>query len=171
MQVNNIERLVFFIALTTGIALFPALSFSQQDVATKQGKEINLKEEISNLSTKRNLLTKELESIKKNKTYENDLPDIEIYIKAIDWLIRTKDFDQKDTFKKANFIADQGIARALKLQNNQKPWLSTFNTPQARAYRSTIDNSLQAYAIIYPKDFGSNKAKKYPLHLVLHGRN
>lgn len=81
-------------------------------------------------------------------------------------MIRTKDFDQKDTFKKAHFIADQGIGRALKLQNNQKPWLSTLNTPQVRAYRSTIDNSLQAYAIIYPKDFGSNKTKKYPLHLV-----
>ena len=171
MQVTNIARFVFFIALPTGIALFPTSSFSQQDVATKQGKEINLKEEVSNLLTKRALLTKDLESLKKNQAHEHDLPDIEIYIKAIDWLVRTKDFDQKDTFKKANFIADQGIARALKLQNNQKPWLSTFNTPQARAYRSAIDNSLQAYAIIYPKDFGLIKTKKYPLHLVLHGKN
>jgi hypothetical protein len=101
MQLINIARLVFFIALPTGIALFPTHTFSQQDVATKQGKEINLKEEISNLSTKRTLLTKELESLKKNKGYEHDLPDIEIYIKAIDWLDRTKDFDQKDIFKKA----------------------------------------------------------------------
>ena len=67
MQVLSIARLVFFIALPTGIVLFPTPSFSQQDVATKQGKEINLKEEISNLSTKRNLLTKELESIKKKQ--------------------------------------------------------------------------------------------------------
>ena len=47
MQVINIARLVFFIALPTGIALFPTHTFSQQDVATKQGKEINFKEEIS----------------------------------------------------------------------------------------------------------------------------
>lgn len=169
MLLTRIARLVF-ITLLTGLAVFPLPTFSQQETV-KQGKELNLKDEIASLTTKKNLLAKELESLKKNKAYEHDLPDIEIYIKAIDWLIRTKDFDQKDTFKKANFIADQGIVRASKLQNNQRPWQSTFNTPQARAYRSTIDDSLQAYAIIYPKDFGSNKTKKYPLHLVLHGRN
>jgi len=81
MQVTNIARFVFFIALPTGIALFPTPSFSQQDVATKQGKEINLKGEVSNLLTKRALLTKELESLKKNQAHEHDLPDIEIYIK------------------------------------------------------------------------------------------
>ena len=68
MQVINIARLVFFIALPIGIALFPTHTFSQQDVATKQGKEINFKEEISNLLTKRTLLTKELESIKKKQS-------------------------------------------------------------------------------------------------------
>ncbi len=171
MPLTFIARLVFFITLLTVISLFPLHSFSQQETSKKQLKEINIKEEITNLSTKRNLIAKELESIKKNQAYENDIPDIEIYIKAIDWLFRTKDFEQKDTFKKANFIADQGLARALKLQNNQKPWQSTFNTPQIRAYRSKIDSSLQAYSIIYPRDFGSNKTKKYPLHVVLHGRN
>ena len=171
MSLKSIAWLVFLFAILTGIALTPVPSFSQQETAKKQVKEINLKEEITNLTTKRNLIAKELESLKKNKSNEHNLPEIEIYIKAIDWLIRTKDFDQKDTFKKANFIADQGIARASKLQTNQKLWLTTFNTPQVRAYRSAIDNSLQAYAIIYPKDFGSNKTKKYPLHMVLHGRN
>lgn len=76
MQVISIARLVFFITLSSGITLFPTPSFSQQDGATKQGKEINFKEEISNLSTKRTLLTKELESLKKNKAIENDLPEI-----------------------------------------------------------------------------------------------
>ena len=170
MLLTRITRLVF-ITLLMGLAIFPLPSFSQQETGKKQVKELNLKEELANLTTKRNLIAKELESLKKNQTYEHDLPDIEIYIKAIDWLFRTKDFDQKDIFKRANFIAEQGIARASKLQNNQRPWQSTFNTPLARAYRSTIDDSLQAFAIIYPKDFGSNKTKKYPLHLVLHGKN
>lgn len=163
-QINSF----FFILIPLIYLIAPFDSFSQE---SKQAKEANLKEESAKIIAKRDLLAKELDLLKTNNTNENDLPEIEIYIKALDWLVKTKDFEQKDIFKKANHIADQAFVRASKLKNNQRPWMETFNSNQVRAYRSIIDDSLQAYSIVYPKDYGQSKTKKYPLHLVLHGRN
>ena len=43
--------------------------------------------------------------------------------------------------------------------------------PVVRAYRSSIDGSVQPYAVTFPPDYGRVPGKKWRLDVVLHGRD
>lgn len=66
MLLTRITKFVF-VTLLMGLAVFSLPAFSQQETGKIQVKELNLKEELANLTSKRNLIARELESLKRIK--------------------------------------------------------------------------------------------------------
>lgn len=100
----------------------------------------------------------------------SDAADLAIYIKALEWITRHKEFDKKATLKQT----EQVLADAREL-------LAWYESGKSREYRvgsqiagyvSTVDHSVQPYAVSLPAEFplDGSRARRYPLYVVLHGR-
>lgn len=89
-------------------------------------------------------------------------PDLLIFLKAGDAMLRHREFFG-DQAKWTLTVLDDGIKRAGNLPLRPQPGRMTV-----RAYRSRVDGSVQPYALLLPADAGK---KRYPLHVVLHGRD
>lgn len=101
------------------------------------------------------------------------LQDVQIYHKAADWILRHEEF-YRPAFAEHTLQALQtGIERAQALagepQAPQPPWLQGTGTV-ILAYRSQVDGSLQPYALTLPAEVDPRAAKRWPLHVKLHGR-
>jgi hypothetical protein len=111
-------------------------------------------------------------AIKKEKI---DDPDILIFLKAAEYIVRHKEWYGKQARMTVE-VLDEGIKRAgewKKLVAGKKeverryPWKA--GEINVGAYRSGIDGSIQPFAVTLPADIA--KRKNVPLHVVLHGRN
>jgi pimeloyl-ACP methyl ester carboxylesterase len=98
------------------------------------------------------------------------LGDVEVYLKAVEWVTAHEEFYQKDAGKWALEVLDRGLLRASQAGRGEAPWLGQAGFASARAYRSRLDDSVQPYAVTLPAGYGRDRGKKYPLHVVLHGR-
>jgi dienelactone hydrolase len=101
------------------------------------------------------------------------LPDVGIYHKAADWILRHDEF-YRPAFAQHTLEALQtGIERAAALADGpdttQPPWLQGTGTV-ILAYRSRVDGSRQPYALALPAGIDPRAAKRWPLHVKLHGR-
>ncbi len=100
-------------------------------------------------------------------------PDAEIYAKAAEWILR------HDEFYKPRYVQDTldalqtGSRRAAELKDNsdrRRPsWLGQTGTV-ILAYRSTVDGSIQPYALTIPHGIDPRSPQRWPLHVKLHGR-
>src|ERR1051325_7629717 len=71
------------------------------------------------------------------------LADVEIYRKAVEWLIRyPEEFYTKAYFSNALSVLDTGMARARELEQNKPSWVSSKGR-FSLAYRSRVDGSVQ----------------------------
>jgi hypothetical protein len=84
------------------------------------------------------------------KLQDNPLyPDVAIYQKAGDFILSHPEEFVKASFVKDTLgILDQGIARAKELAAGSPVW-TTSKGRLVRAYRSTIDGSLQPYGLSF----------------------
>ena len=100
---------------------------------------------------------------------ENLLPDVAVYAKAVEWILRHDEFFKPEYVAHSWEALATGKTRAVELADGRAQWDST---PGRRilGYRSAVDESIQPYAISLPAAFGNEAEKKWPLHLVLHGR-
>lgn len=100
---------------------------------------------------------------------ENSLPDVEVYAKAAEWILRHNEFYKPDYVGQTHAALKTGLARAAELAKGPPGW---EQAPGRRilGYQSAVDDSIQPYAISLPAKFGKEPEKSWPLHLVLHGR-
>lgn len=98
-------------------------------------------------------------------------PDLDIYVKAITWIVHHNEWLVNDAGKQTLAVIEQGIKRAEAVQAGQTPWLEQSGKTHVRAYRSAIDGSVQPYAVWLPADYGKDPKKIYRVDIMLHGRD
>ena len=115
-----------------------------------------------------------LEAIRGNQTIEirdrdELLADVAVFEKAATWMLLYEEFPKPDYLEQLRKVIEKGVARAEKLQGGKAEWnLQTGTT--VRGYVSAVDGSVQPYAITLPGGVNPMEGRRWPLHLVLHGR-
>jgi predicted esterase len=99
------------------------------------------------------------------------LADIEVYYKAASWIAKHDEFYQKEAGDWTVEALERGLLRAGQQAQGEIPWYLLTGMPVVHGYRSAIDGSVQPYAVTFPTDYGSERAKKYRVEVVLHGRD
>ena len=97
------------------------------------------------------------------------LADVAVFEKAATWMQRYQEFPKADYLDQLKGVLAKGQARAEQLANGQPDWvLKTGIT--IRGYVSKVDGSVQPYALTLPAGVNPNEGRRWPLHVVLHGR-
>jgi hypothetical protein len=132
------------------------------------------------IKDKTNHLGAIINSLRKAGVGDPGLADVEVYYKAAVWIVRENEFFQPDSPALTLEVLDRGLLRASQLAQGETTWIKTGGeypflagrgSAVARAYRSVIDGSVQPFAVTYPADFGKDPKKRWPIHVVLHGRD
>ena len=97
------------------------------------------------------------------------LADVAVFEKAAAWMLRFEEFPKKDYIDQLRKVIEKGIARAEQLQQDKADWPLQPGTT-VRGYVSAVDGSVQPYAITLPEGVNPKEARRWPLHVVLHGR-
>jgi dienelactone hydrolase len=97
------------------------------------------------------------------------LADVAVFEKAATWMLRYQEFPKSDYLDQLKAVLAKGKTRAEQLANGQPDWvLKTGIT--IRGYVSKVDGSVQPYALTLPAGVNPNEGRRWPLHVVLHGR-
>ncbi|MBM3734215.1 MAG: hypothetical protein FJW39_00375 [Acidobacteria bacterium] len=124
--------------------------------------------ELNTIRTKRTALEGRVSKLRAARADAALLADVEVYQKAIDWLLRyPEEFYNKTYVTHANTVLDRGLARAADLEAGRSPWAKQTGRA-GRAYRSAVDGSLQPYGVSVPAGYDGSKPVR--LDVVLHGR-
>ena len=95
-------------------------------------------------------------------------PDIEIYRKAGEWILRyPEEFYTKAYAANALKVLEHGIARVQELERGEPSWRRQKGRI-VRGYRSAVDGSVQPYALVIPDSYDGSRPVR--LDVVLHGR-
>ena len=97
------------------------------------------------------------------------LADVAVFEKAAAWMLRFEEFPKKDYIDQLRKVLEKGIARAEKLQQAQADWQLQPGIT-VRGYVSAVDGSVPPYAVTLPDGVNPAEARRWPLHVVLHGR-
>jgi dienelactone hydrolase len=112
-----------------------------------------------------------IESLRRQGVHDPYLAEVEIFHKAATWIVRHQEFYQKDAGAWTIEALDRGLLRASQVAQGEAPWLQHSGYPVVRAYRSRVDGSVQPYAVTFPAAYGKDRAKKWRVDVVLHGRD
>jgi hypothetical protein len=100
------------------------------------------------------------------------LPDVEVYLKAAEWIVRHGEWLTADAGKQTLRVLDAGLERAKAAAQGKAPWADVRGKPVVFGYRSEVDGSVQPYSLMFPENFDpKDKTKKFRLDVVLHGRD
>ncbi|MBM3982328.1 MAG: hypothetical protein FJ304_19080 [Planctomycetes bacterium] len=116
-------------------------------------------------------LRKAVAALKAKKLPDDVLIEVEIYLKAAENIVRFEEWLAAASVKWAQQTLDLGLARAKQAEGGKAVWRDAPGKWVLRAYRSTIDGSIQPYAVLLPPDYGKDPKKKWRLDIVLHGRD
>lgn len=130
-----------------GMQLEPAV---QQDLA---GREAELRERLAALTSA--------------KVSEDDLADVEIYLKAVRLALRHGEFYTPQDVDLARQLLDQAAQRLEALSDGKRPWDKQRGLV-VRGFRSKLDGSAQPYGLVVPEEL--KLEKPVPLYVWLHGR-
>jgi len=108
---------------------------------------------------------------KKDKKIDTLLPDVEIYLRGAENIVRFKEYYSKDSGKWTLDSLDRGLARAEQLAIHNDVWMHLKTRNVVRGYRSVIDGTAQPYGVTYPLEYGKDPSRKWRVDVVLHGRN
>jgi hypothetical protein len=97
--------------------------------------------------------------------------DVQIYLNAAENIVRFEEWYGKDSGKWALTTLDQGLARARQAGGGAWAWDEPPGKWVVRGYRSSVDGSVQPYAVLFPHDYREDFRKRYRLEIVLHGRD
>jgi len=97
------------------------------------------------------------------------LPDVEIYHKAVRYVLDYQEFHRKSEFDVAKALLETGSKRADELQARKASWL-TQKGLVVRGYRSKIDGSAQPYGLEIPESYSFEGSKPSRLDFWFHGR-
>jgi len=94
-------------------------------------------------------------------------PDTDIFAKSVEWIVRHNEFFKPEYAKQTLKVIELGKQR---LKNkDDKPWFNRVGR-SVYGYKSAVDGSVQPYAITIPPGVDPTEGKRWPLHVVLHGR-
>jgi pimeloyl-ACP methyl ester carboxylesterase len=94
--------------------------------------------------------------------------DVEVYLKAAEWMLRHEDEFYKPEYVKFTLDGlEQGLTRASELAAGRSSWTKAEGRVP-RAYRSRVDGSVQPYIVYVPQGYDGSKPMR--LDVVLHGR-
>jgi len=97
------------------------------------------------------------------------LADVRVYEKAVAWMLRFEEFPKAAYLNQLKKVLAEGKRRAELLQSSRPDWNLRRGT-SIRGYVSVIDGSVQPYAVTLPEGIDPADARRWPLHVVLHGR-
>ncbi len=123
------------------------------------------------LAAKLTKLGQALESLRRQGVRDPILAEVEVYHKAVTWIVRHNEFLEDAAGDWTLAAADRGLLRASQAAQGESPWLQQRGHAVVRAYRSSIDGSVQPYAVTLPVDYGKDPRKQWRIDVVLHGRN
>lgn len=95
--------------------------------------------------------------------------EVSVYAKAAEWLLRHGEFHKPDYAAWALTGLETGLKRADLLADGKQPWRAGAGS-RILAYVSRVDGSVQPFAVTLPAEFDQTPGKRWPVHLVLHGR-
>ncbi len=104
-----------------------------------------------------------------NYSMEQLIPDVEVYAKSAEWILRHKEFYSPNYVDQTLKALATGAERAELLGKGESPWTSATGSV-IRGYVSKVDGSVQPYAISLPEGVDPKSGTRWPLHLKLHGR-
>ncbi|MCA8997237.1 MAG: prolyl oligopeptidase family serine peptidase [Planctomycetaceae bacterium] len=96
--------------------------------------------------------------------------DLQVCVKAAEWILRHDEFLRPDYLKKTHRVLEIGQQRLDRFRSGNVEWWKSPGQ-HALAYRSRIDGSIQPYVVTVPESFEAHENKRWPLYIVLHGRN
>lgn len=97
------------------------------------------------------------------------LPDVQIFHKAVDWALRYDEFFDAKQVAVAKNLLEIGRRRAEEFSNGKTSWDASTGLV-VRAYCSKIDGSIQPYGMIVPDDWKPGDTKPRRLDFWCHGR-
>lgn len=97
------------------------------------------------------------------------IPDVEIYLDAVDRNLRQSLFFSRASVDQARACLKEGEARAAALARGNAPWLHQkgFIT---LGHRSPVDESAQPYQVYVPAGYDLEHPRPSRLDVILHGR-
>jgi hypothetical protein len=160
---------VFFRGLTPPARLAqgppPVLKFARPKVTPPDEKTAET------IGSRTERLGKSIERLVKLGVRDPALADIEVYLKAAQWIAKHNEFYGERSPAWTLAALDRGLLRASQQARGETPWLHITGQTVTRGYRSLIDGSVQPFAVTYPNNFGADNTKRYRLDVVLHGRD
>jgi len=150
----------------TAIVICMATAISAQEPTSEQRSQ--LQGQLLEFDSKFAALKKASTSDRREQ--QQALADIEICGKAVDWCLLHSEFYRPNYVEAAHRAIEIGHRRMAAFEADgiavpDKPGSSV------RGYLSTVDQSIQPYAVTLPADFKPDRSRRWPLHLKLHGRN
>ena len=97
------------------------------------------------------------------------LPDVEIFLRAVDHGVKYREFFSDRDVKNAAKVLAEGQRRAEALLKGEAPW-TTEKGLVVRGFRSRIDRTVQPYGLVIPDSYSNVGKAKYRLDLWFHGR-
>lgn len=122
------------------------------------------------IATGRAALETALAPLLKVDVSDQHLADIAVCAKAADWIVRHHEFHDAKLGPQTLAVLELGLARAKALAAGPVKWDQTPGK-HALGYQSLIEGSYQPYLVTIPAGHDVGEPKRWPLHLVLHGRN
>ncbi|MCS6866791.1 MAG: alpha/beta hydrolase-fold protein [Gemmataceae bacterium] len=117
-------------------------------------------------------LRKAIAALKAKKIPDDVLIEVEIYLKAAENIVRLEEWLHANSVRWVQQTLSDGLARAEQAHSGQAPWRNAPGQWVVRAYRADrLDDSIQPYAVLLPKDYGRDPNKKWRVDIVLHGRD
>lgn len=124
---------------------------------------------LKQIAAKTEELRKALDALPK-KTPDDVKVDVEIYLKAAEWIVRHGEWFTKESPKQTLAVLDVGLERAKQAADGKTPWRDVRGKSIIRGYRSSIDGSVQPFSVNLPEGYGS-LGKQFRTDIVLHGRD
>ncbi|MDB6148870.1 MAG: hypothetical protein JWQ44_318 [Chthoniobacter sp.] len=115
------------------------------------------------------LLTGEIKSLPGSAELAAELPNVEIFHKAVDWALRHDEFFDLKEVAVAKKLLAIGQQRAAELREGRPSWNAATGLV-VRAYRSKIDGSIQPYGMLVPEDWKPDDKQRRRLDFWCHGR-
>lgn len=97
--------------------------------------------------------------------------DVEVCAKAVLWIVRHDEFFKPEYAQWTDEVLALGKQRLTRLQQGTPDWWDRPGKSAGLGYDSQLDGSVQPFAVTLPPDFDRSTPKRWPLHVVLHGRN
>ena len=119
---------------------------------------------------KLDLLNERLAQLKKGRENGQSQADVEICAKAAGWILRHREFFEPAYSQWTIEVLNTGLRRASELGEG-KPLTLQREGSTVLGYYSEVDESVQPYAVTLPRGYDPDIDRRWPLHVVLHGRN